>query len=288
MKEKRFLIRHIAVLILSVLSFSVLFGSQLEYPLFDYVNKSDLIIQGKINHINNYSGHITANNIDSIKDTAYIQVNKIYKNSSTDKQIKTDIKLIMPTSNRTTENGMIKTKSTDIFYQTGQNGIWLLKGKDGVYNANHYQAFQPNSKDELIEQLCKIKPQNLHFLDCLFWSKYDEGNQILIRHEIDPDDSIFFYKETNPIFIAAKRRNADFIQELIDYGFDIKFKDSNNENVLFVALTSFDEDTKIIEILLSNGVETEITNTNGITINDLINRSKNKKEIIELFQKYGE
>ncbi len=102
-------------------------SSSLTFPIYDYVDRSDLIIQGEIIRIDQYSGEVTVENMMSVKDTAYILIQKIYKTNSEKTSLNENkIKLIIPAKNRTTNEG-INIFSPQDFYKVGQNGIWLLK-----------------------------------------------------------------------------------------------------------------------------------------------------------------
>ena len=282
--SKRLLI-HFIILI----STSTLFCSSFEIPLLDYINRCDLIIQGELTHIDHYTGEVTLENINSLRDTAYILINKVYKSKSDISNLsKENVKLILPPKNRTTKDGITMDNSAYIFYEVGQNGIWLLTERDNAYTANHYQALQSNSKDALIQKLCEIDPQIIDFLNSVSHLNNYRVKRYFKLAKINPNDSIFSYNETNPILIAVRQRKTNLIQLLIDYGFNLNFKNENGENALFIALKRSINDLGIIEILLKNNIETDIINKGGVSIYDLVNKKKNKEEILELFQKYKE
>lgn len=274
------------IFFLILISTTILFSMSATIPLFNHADRSDLIIQGELTHIDYYSGDVMVENINSMRDTAYIKINKIYKNSSDNTYHNQDsIKLLMPTKYGRTRAGFTISSFSSISYNVGQNGIWLLNKKDNTFYADNYQSFQTNSKDTLIRELCKIEPHVLEFLNGVFWSNISEVRQSLKLSMIDPTDSIFYYNETNPLFLAVRYRKYEIIQDIVDYGFNINFRNENNENALFIALSGLTDDLKIIEILLLNGIETKIINERGISIIDLINNSKNKEKILELFHK---
>ena len=281
------MIKSLLVFFLILFLTTILFCSSVSIPLFDYVDRSDIVIQGILTHIDYYSGDVMIENINSMRDTAYIKINKIYKNNSDNTyQNQDSVKLLIPTKYGRTRAGFIISNFSSISHNIGKNGIWLLKEKDNAFYAGHHQAFQLNSKEELIQELCKIKPQVLKFLNGIFWSNISEVRQSLKSSMIDPTDSIFYYNETNPLLLTVRNRKYDLIQDIIDYGFNINFKNADNENALLIAIKSSTDDLDIIDILLKNNIETDILNKHGVSITDLVNRSKNKKEILELFQKY--
>lgn len=267
--------------------------SSYTFPIFDYVDRSDLIIQGEIIHIDQYSGEVTVENMMSVKDTAYILIQKIFKTNSDKTSLnENDIKLIIPAKNRTTKDGINiyspQIFSNQNFYKIGRSGIWFLKEKDGSYYNFYNQSTKLSSKGNLIQKLCKIDPQVLDFLNSVFWLNNSKVNHYFELANIDPTDSIYFYSETNPIFIAVRQRKNNLIQVLIDYGFNLNFKNENDENALFIAVKRLTDDLGIIEILLKNDIETDIMNKEGVSIYDLVHKKKNKEEILELFQKHKE
>lgn len=263
-------------------------SSSLTFPIYDYVDRSDLIIQGEIIRIDQYSGEVTVENMMSVKDTAYILIQKIFKTNSDKTSLsETKIKLIIPAKNRTLNNG-INLFSPQNFYKVGLSGLWLLKEKDGTYSALLNPTDQLNSKESLIQELCEINPNVINFLNSIFWLNKSKVNQYFELGEIDANDSIFYHNETNPLLIAVRQRKIDLIQNIIDYGFNLNFKNANNENALFIAVKRSTDDLGIIEILLKNDIETDIINKQDVSIYDLVNIKKNREEILELFQKYKE
>ena len=263
-------------------------SSSLTFPIFDYVDRSDLIIQGEIIRIDQYSGEVTVENMMSVRDTAYILIQKIYKTNSDKTSFnENEIKLIIPAKNRTTNSGL-NIYSPNSFYKVGLSGIWFLKEKDDSYYNFYNQSTKLSSKENLIQKLCEIDPQVIDFLNSVFYLNNSKVKQYFELAKINPNDSIYFYNETNPILIAVRQRKTNLIQVLIDYGFNLNLKNENDENALFIAVKRTINDLGIIEILLKNNIETDIINKEGVSIYDLVNKKKNKEEILELFQKHKE
>jgi hypothetical protein len=274
------------IVFLIIVSTMSLFCSFGHIPLFKYVDDCDLIIQGELVKIDSNTSVVTYGNVRSIRDTAYIKIKSIYKNNS---QINCDakiVKLIVPAKNRTTEDGLRHRNSNSIFYDIGQDGIWLLKAKGEYYTATHPNSFQEKSNEKYIKLLCNINAQTFQFLDNIRLYDLFENKLSLESSLIDINDSIFSYPESNPILYAVKRNRVDIIQDLIDYGFDVNFTNERNENALFLGVQRSRRGLDVVETLLKNGIETTLRNIKGESIYDRIDKMDNKEELIELFNKY--
>jgi Ankyrin repeats (many copies) len=286
------LIKNLLVFFLILNSITSLFCSWLESPLLIFVNSCDLIIQGELTQIDQHNEKVTIENSHSLRDTAYIFFKSVLKNDDQKNLNDGYIKLLIPAKNKTTDDGFGVTNHNDIFYKIGQNGIWLLIKKGDYYTAYNYLSFQQNSNENLIKDLCTMKPSINDFLTNFYHSNYSDVKQSLDLNLIDPADSIFNYEETNPVFIAVKHRKLDIIQDILDYGFNINYRNKNNENALFIAVRraisrySLNKDLEIIDVLLKKNIATDIVNKHNISIYDLLDKKTNKEKILKLFQKY--
>lgn len=138
------------VSILCVLSIILVFSFSRELsgvPLEKVVQESPVVVAGKIEKIAH--AERLKNDADYRYDIAYILVFRIFKNTLKDKKIKMGdkIPLRMPTINSKWQ------PSTDIYYNIGQEGIWILEYKEEFYWATYSKDYQPLEKAREIQDI---------------------------------------------------------------------------------------------------------------------------------------
>lgn len=133
------------VVLLSVAALCDLRARWVDVPLEDVIKASPLVVVGEIKRIN------AAPKSDYSYDSAFIMVERVLKNTGTDKVGKagSEILLAMPSENNKTHI------STDIRYRKGQRGVWILEYHKGKYWATYPKDFQEISEESKIVEIIK-------------------------------------------------------------------------------------------------------------------------------------
>jgi hypothetical protein len=284
--EEDFMKKNLLIVVLFINSTISLLCILPGYPLFDYVDRCDLIIQGELIRFDYKTSDEATENAHYVKNISYIKVNSILKNTSQFNCDADTVIVLMKEKNRHLWKGKTIALHDFIKYRVGQNGIWLLRAKGEFFTANNRKSFQNNSKEKYIKLLCDITPHTFQFLYNIRHNKFPKVKNSLKCSLIDVNDSIFYYPESNPILLASKESKSGILQDLIDYGFDVNFTNENNENALFLGVQRSRRGLDVVETLLKNGIETTLRNIKGDSIYDRIDKMDNKEELIELFNKY--
>ena len=120
-------------------------------PLEKYVADSHLLIVGQIQRIDPPGKPDPETG--RIYDTAIIKVERVLRDASATADSKppisapkigSEVPLIQPPAARTAR------MSTDILYQKGQRGVWLLRLNHGRYTGGHPAAFQPLTEEKYV------------------------------------------------------------------------------------------------------------------------------------------
>lgn len=117
----------------------------IDIPLEDVVQGSPLVVVGEIKRIK------TAPRSRYAYDTAFIKVERILKNSGlkTPQEAGEKIPLAMPSINNRNRT------STDIRYQKGQRGVWILEFHKGKFWATYPKDFQDVEQEKEIVEIIK-------------------------------------------------------------------------------------------------------------------------------------
>ncbi|MCD4818438.1 MAG: hypothetical protein K8S23_07080 [Candidatus Cloacimonetes bacterium] len=204
----------------SIILFSItLFGSDyMTQRIINYAKDCNLIVQGELTQINKYIGNITEQNVLSIRDTAYIKIRKIYRNNSNVNYcIQDSVKFLMPpipSADMSMDVIRFSSSLSDGYpsEKIGQTEIWLFQEKEG-YATFHPWALQPISKEKIIQEICKTKPEVIQFLFDIFMQKNSEVRRFLATTDMKSTDNIFKFDWMNPIFLAINYRNKLFITD---------------------------------------------------------------------------
>ena len=113
-------------------------------PLDEMVSQNPVVVAGKIERIKRATpSKEETGRPERLYDIAYIKVAKVLKNELEDSPIQpgAEIPLSMPSLHG-------PRRSTDISYDEGTEGIWILRYSHDVFWAGHPMALQPLSKEQ--------------------------------------------------------------------------------------------------------------------------------------------
>ena len=175
----------------------------LAVPLSDVIKGNPVVVHGKITEV------VYAPKQKSGSDIATITIDEVLKDETGQKlQNGSKIKLAMPAKNN--EMHM----STDLYYNIGKEGFWILEFHEGMYLATYPDDFQPTSaRSEVIEAFHPkpntSKPDKITFKDQLdapivqyiYSSEVQQTKTLNVSEKIAPNPDEF------KKFIAAQTLN---------------------------------------------------------------------------------
>ncbi len=140
---KRYLVFRLTILAIVFVALTAQ-ASFRRVPLDEMVSQNPVVVAGKIERIKRATpSKEETGRPERLYDIAYIKVAKVLKNELEDSPIQpgAEIPLSMPSLHG-------PRRSTDISYDEGTEGIWILRYSHDVFWAGHPMALQPLSKEQ--------------------------------------------------------------------------------------------------------------------------------------------